>query len=182
MSTKPTSSSPPPLVCFTASAFLIHHQHVLLVKHKKLQIWLAPGGHLEPNELPHQTAEREFLEETGIPIQAVSPYPSLMTTYSQFLPLPWEINLHWISRATYRRRLQSPYPNQPHISQLWPKGCEQHLVFIYLAKPVKHLKLKPNRVETDGEAWFSLDSIPRLHTTADVKKEIRQAFYISKHL
>ena len=43
---------------------------VLLIKHKKLGIWLCPGGHLESGELLHQAAEREFWEETGIKVKA----------------------------------------------------------------------------------------------------------------
>jgi 8-oxo-dGTP pyrophosphatase MutT (NUDIX family) len=37
--------------------------------HKKLQLWLPPGGHIEPNELPDDAAIRETLEETGVPIK-----------------------------------------------------------------------------------------------------------------
>ncbi len=52
-------------ICYTACGALIHKQKALLVKHKKLGIWLAPGGHMEEGEFPHQAAEREFWEEAG---------------------------------------------------------------------------------------------------------------------
>jgi ADP-ribose pyrophosphatase YjhB (NUDIX family) len=32
---------------------------VLLVYHRKLAMWLPPGGHVEPNELPDDAAVRE---------------------------------------------------------------------------------------------------------------------------
>jgi 8-oxo-dGTP pyrophosphatase MutT (NUDIX family) len=39
---------------------------VLLHRHKRLGIWLQPGGHLEPGESPPQAAVRETREETGV--------------------------------------------------------------------------------------------------------------------
>ena len=39
---------------------------VLLVDHKKAELWLPPGGHVEPNEDPKETVSREAKEELGI--------------------------------------------------------------------------------------------------------------------
>lgn len=39
---------------------------ILLVDHKKSGLWLPPGGHVEPNESPKKTVERECEEELGI--------------------------------------------------------------------------------------------------------------------
>ena len=52
-----------PRICFGSSGFLVNDGKVLLIKHKKLGIWLAPGGHIDGNELPEKAAEREFWEE-----------------------------------------------------------------------------------------------------------------------
>jgi 8-oxo-dGTP diphosphatase len=41
-------------------------QKVLLVDHKKAQLWLPTGGHVEPGEHPTDAASRECLEELGI--------------------------------------------------------------------------------------------------------------------
>lgn len=38
---------------------------VFIVHHKKANSWLFPGGHIEPDELPHETAAREAEEEIG---------------------------------------------------------------------------------------------------------------------
>ncbi|MCA9372860.1 NUDIX domain-containing protein, partial [Candidatus Woesebacteria bacterium] len=53
-------------LCYTAAGQVFHDGKLLLVKHRKLGFWLAPGGHLDPEELPHLGAEREVFEETGI--------------------------------------------------------------------------------------------------------------------
>ncbi len=39
--------------------------HVLLVDHRNAQLWLPPGGHVEPGEHPRRTVARELLEELG---------------------------------------------------------------------------------------------------------------------
>ncbi|WP_271009912.1 NUDIX hydrolase [Paucibacter sp. B51] len=39
---------------------------LLLVDHKNAQLWLPPGGHVEPGEHPRDTVRRELQEELGI--------------------------------------------------------------------------------------------------------------------
>lgn len=39
---------------------------MLLVEHKKAQLWLPTGGHVEPGEHPNKTAARECSEELNI--------------------------------------------------------------------------------------------------------------------
>ena len=52
---------------FTASAFVLNdRREVLLVHHRKLGVWLYPGGHIEPGETPDDAALRGVREETGI--------------------------------------------------------------------------------------------------------------------
>ena len=40
--------------------------NVVLHRHKRLGIWLQPGGHVEGDESPRDAARRETAEETGI--------------------------------------------------------------------------------------------------------------------
>ncbi len=52
----------------TASAVVVGDRGVVLHKHKRLGLWLQPGGHIEPGETPWGAAHREAIEETGLPV------------------------------------------------------------------------------------------------------------------
>jgi NADH pyrophosphatase NudC (nudix superfamily) len=45
------------------------NQQYLLVYNEKYGAWTFPGGKLEPNETPLETAKREVWEETNLSIQ-----------------------------------------------------------------------------------------------------------------
>jgi 8-oxo-dGTP diphosphatase len=44
---------------------VIDGREILLVDHKSAQLWLPPGGHVEPGEHPRHTVARELREELG---------------------------------------------------------------------------------------------------------------------
>lgn len=50
----------------TGSSIVIGPRGLLLHLHKRAQIWLQPGGHIDHGELPWEGAVRETWEETGI--------------------------------------------------------------------------------------------------------------------
>lgn len=160
------------LRCYTAAGVLIQNETVLLVKHRKLGMWLPPGGHIEPNELAHVAAEREFFEETGIRVRAFAHKDVLSGTVSQYLPNPFATNLHWISKKRYLQRRK----NRDAYGYVKEKTCEQHVVFIYLVKSEGSLVLRQNMVETDGIGWFTLKQLLKLETTEDIKREMAYAF------
>lgn len=56
---------------FTVAVFVVWRSRVLLHRHPKLGLWLPPGGHIEPNELPDEAATREVLEESGVQVELV---------------------------------------------------------------------------------------------------------------
>jgi 8-oxo-dGTP pyrophosphatase MutT (NUDIX family)/GNAT superfamily N-acetyltransferase len=53
----------------TASAIVVSDdgRFTVLHRHKRLNMWLQPGGHIEPGEPPWDGALREAIEETGLP-------------------------------------------------------------------------------------------------------------------
>ena len=63
----------------TGSAIVLDGRgRVLLHRHKRLGIWLQPGGHLDPGEHPSDAARRETLEETGVAADHPGARPHLL--------------------------------------------------------------------------------------------------------
>ncbi len=57
----------------TASAFVVSSRGVVLHRHRRLGIWVQPGGHIDPGEDPPTAALRETTEETGLPARHLDP-------------------------------------------------------------------------------------------------------------
>ncbi len=57
----------------TASAFVVSERGMILHLHRRLGIWVQPGGHIDQGELPAEAALRETLEETGLPVTLSTP-------------------------------------------------------------------------------------------------------------
>ncbi len=145
--------------CHTVNAWTIYKGKTLLVKHKKLGIWLAPGGHVEENELPHIAAEREFEEESGVKVRTISAFPlEIQGTTSEYLPLPFYCNLHEI--------------NKPRKDSF----CEQHYSWGFFVKVLDVSGLNDNDDGVDGVGWFSLKDIQKLETTDDIRHEALYVF------
>ncbi|MDQ3537291.1 MAG: NUDIX domain-containing protein [Actinomycetota bacterium] len=51
----------------TASAIVVGRAGTVLHRHKRLGLWLQPGGHIDDGEMPWDAAVREVAEETGLP-------------------------------------------------------------------------------------------------------------------
>jgi 8-oxo-dGTP pyrophosphatase MutT (NUDIX family) len=50
----------------TGSAFVVSTRGIVLHLHKRMGLWLQPGGHIDPGESPADAALREAVEETGL--------------------------------------------------------------------------------------------------------------------
>lgn len=57
----------------TASAFVVSSRGVILHRHRRLGIWVQPGGHVDAGEGPEAAALRETLEETGLVASHLDP-------------------------------------------------------------------------------------------------------------
>ncbi len=56
--------------------------YVCMVQHKAGKHWAFPKGHMEPNELPLETAARELQEETGLQVYSWLPCDPIEESYT----------------------------------------------------------------------------------------------------
>lgn len=129
---------------FTASAFIVENNRILLLKHSKTGFWLQPGGHIEDRETPGEAARREAREETGFEVELVESNEKIGETFD--LPQPFNVNLH-------------PIEDNHH-----------HLDFAYLAKIGSRFEATHSH-EHDGLEWFSAEEVADL---ADIPENVRQ--------
>lgn len=61
----------------TASALVIGPRGVVLHRHKRIGIWMQPGGHIDPGETPEAAVLREVAEETGLDVRHPDDGPRL---------------------------------------------------------------------------------------------------------
>ena len=62
----------------TCSAIIVGERGVVLHRHRVLQTWVAPGGHIDDGESPEDAVLREAAEETGLPVRHVADGPRLV--------------------------------------------------------------------------------------------------------
>ncbi len=59
--------------------FDYHKEKIMLVDHIKAELWLPSGGHVEKNEHPNITVEREIQEELNMPAKFFMNEPFFIT-------------------------------------------------------------------------------------------------------
>ena len=136
---------------FTATAFVIDSQkRVLMMWHKRLQRWMPPGGHVDENETPEDTAKRECKEETGLDVEIVSDaQPDLFEAADdegRMLKKPFAMLLENIPESKER--------GEP---------AHLHMDFLFIAKPIdESAALTMQQKEMDELKWFTLEEINQL--------------------
>ena len=56
----------------TVGGYVIHDEKILLIHHKKLDLWLPVGGHIDENETPDEALLREIREEVGLEVKILN--------------------------------------------------------------------------------------------------------------
>ena len=121
---------------------MVHRGRVLLVLHRKLAMWLPPGGHIEPNELPDDAAVREVLEETGVRCELVGER-ALDLDRPRQLVRPEGIQLEDISPG------------------------HQHVDLVYFARALSE-EIVPCD-ECDRPGWYALDEMEAMGVNEEIR-------------
>lgn len=82
---------------FTATTYIVNDGATALHEHGRLGIHLPPGGHVDRDELPHETAVREVREETGLEADLVADRADVDAPNGRPLPEPAHLMLHNIN-------------------------------------------------------------------------------------
>jgi 8-oxo-dGTP pyrophosphatase MutT (NUDIX family) len=77
----------------TATTYVVNDGATLLHRHPGLEMWLPPGGHVDRDELPHETALRETREETGLDVDLVAERDDIASETVEPLPKPRHVQL-----------------------------------------------------------------------------------------
>ena len=126
---------------FTATGFVVHGDAILLHWHQKVQEWLPPGGHVEPNEDLVQATLREIKEETGFEAEIAPTQPPLDISNLEQVPAPHSIMIENVVDAIH--------------------GEHQHIDHIYFTRLAGDLADLPDGAgkqpsTPDGWHWVTL--------------------------
>ena len=142
---------------FTATAFVIDSRNrTLLLWHKRLGRWMPPGGHIDADETPEETARRECKEETGLDVEIVG-----ADQFDLFADAADEG--HMLTKPI--AMLLENIPASPERGE----PAHQHMDFLFLARPVDESQLL-KLAEDEGRElrWFTRNEITALSTEGEI--------------
>lgn len=126
----------------------LDHSKMLMVYHKKLGKWVAPGGHIEPDETPIETVIREVKEETGL---------------DAFVMDCSSINLCPKRGSEYQ--LETPYVVFcEYIPQHGTAEAHQHIDFVYLCEADENATIKQQEAEVKEVKWLTPEQVIKANT------------------
>lgn len=147
---------------FTATAFIVDsRKRTLLLWHKRLQRWMPPGGHIDPNETPEDAAKRECKEETNLDVTIVGDTQADLfaenRSEGRMLTKPIAMLLEEIPASAER--------NEP---------AHQHMDFLFVAKPLDETQaVRIAEAESDRMRWFTLGEIDALKTDTEIFSNVK---------
>lgn len=133
---------------WAATTFIVLDDRTLLLRHRKLGMWLPPGGHIEPHELPDIAALREVREETGFDVTLIDAGEVL---------------------GAVQRLAQPLCILQEHIGP-----DHEHIDLIYAAWVIGGT-LEPALAECEEARWYTWDELAAPEVAEDVRVLGRRA-------
>lgn len=141
---------------YICSGYLVERGKVLLVHHNRFDKWVPPGGHIEPGESFAGTAVREFKEETGLLVEAISSQPAIHPADDNATPepTPFYVDIEREGFAT------------PALAQ-----------FFYVRRQAGtgEQAVEAQLEEVHGAGWFGLEDLEQLPTFEQVRSLARFA-------
>ncbi len=133
------------------SAYIFNQEKVLLIQHKKLNLWLPVGGHIDKDETPDKAIIREIKEETGLNAELVhkSSAPIAGNT-KENLALPFHVNVHSV-------------------------GDHDHCCLYYICKLLSG-KVTIKKDELNNAEWFTKEDLKQEKVPEDVRHIALRAF------
>lgn len=126
---------------FTATVYVVNDEETVLHDHKRLDLWLPPGGHLDRDELPHEAGLREAEEETGLNLELIAERDDIESSTARSLPQPQHVQL-------------------ADVNVYDGTVGHQHVDLVYYAR-ADDREIDPGDGEVDASAWewFSADQL-----------------------
>ena len=126
----------------TASAFVVSSRGVILHRHRRLDKWLQPGGHVDDGEGPEAAALRETLEETGLVVRHFDPVEL------------FHVDVHPGPRGHTHYDLRYVLESEP-LEPRPPRGREPRRVLVRLRRRARARRTRPR---TDSREAGRVDS------------------------
>ena len=140
------------------SGYVVYDGRVLLIQHKKLGLWLPPGGHIDPNEAPDDALKRELKEEVNLEVELLNrndipPGKNIVTQ----LAVPFYANVHSV-------------------------GDHDHCCLNYLCSTKSQEDLVINKAEANDYAWLSEEKLSQNRIIPEIRNIALKAFELYKRI
>lgn len=138
---------------------------LLLIHHKATGVWMFPGGHVDPDEAPHEAARREVHEETGV----IARHVHIGGTHPVRLPL-------WMHPQPAPMLVaEIPAPAKPKRPGKPAEPAHSHIDLLYVGTADSTLRLDPALAEVSAARWVPLADLGGLQVREEVPAAVRYA-------
>ena len=127
------------LIDWTAGAYIVYKDKVLIRKHEKYGIWIHVGGHVELDEDPVACVIRECKEEVGLDVKvykAEEAHEYEDRLQGRTLPLPAHMNIHFVNET--HQHLDLLYYCSSDSDQVVPENQDDEWVWLTAEEVAGH--------------------------------------------